>query len=181
MLRRFVAFAAVVAGLSTSASAWAARAASPDGWFHTGDGVMKTSVAFLKVDVFAVGHDMKCLPEHRSKADVIAIECDKRLTWRMLRDVDRDDIQDALRKAYKNVAYHDSGRIARVLAAFSHDLKEGAVVTISYDAENHRTTFYEAHHGHVDVDGTPFMRATWSILFANADAEELGDELIRRL
>jgi hypothetical protein len=167
----------VVAIVLRSSSAAAAEAA----WHRTGDGVMRTRVAFIPVDVFAVGHDMKCLPDHKSKAEVIASDCDKRFVWRALRNIDKDDIRDSLRQAYHAVDYRDAGKVERALSIFASGIKEGESVTISYDAAGQRTIFAQKHGGSVDISGVNFMKATWSLVFANGDMNELGDALLSRL
>jgi hypothetical protein len=178
MLRSFSAAGALLAAATLSP---ASSAADQPEWIHTGDGVIQTTIAVIKLDVIAVGHDMRCLPAHRSKADVVSADCDKRLSWKLLRDVDKDTVQTSLRKAYAAVDYHDGARIERAVSALSGDLPEGARVTISFDAANQTTTFAPEHRPKVNVDGAAFMRATWRTVFANEDARELGDALIARL
>jgi hypothetical protein len=151
------------------------------GWYHTGDGVVAKSIVGLKIDVFAVGHDMKCLPSHKSRLEVVGANCDKRLVWRMMRDVDKATIAATLRKAYRTAGYADSGNVARAISAFDSDLGAGSVVTISYDARANRTTFSRQDGPSVSVSGSEFMRATWRILFVNEDLRSVGDALISKL
>ena len=168
-------------GASIALGSSSAAAAAPAAWVHTGDGVMRTHVAFVPVDVFAVGHDMKGLPQHKSKADVILAECDKRFVWRALRDVDKGDVRDSLREAYRAVDYHDAAKIERALSIFTSTIKEGGYVTISYDAASQRTTFTQGRGGAVDIAGLGFMKATWGLVFANHDTSELGAALLKKL
>jgi hypothetical protein len=172
----FAAAAIAAATLSPSSSA----ADAPE-WIHTGDGVITTTIAVIRLEVIAVGHDMRCLPAHRSKADVVSADCDKRLSWKLLRDVDKATVQTSLRKAYAAVDYHDGARIDRAVSALSRDLPEGARVMISFDAATQTTTFATEHRPRVEVEGAAFMRATWRTVFVNEDAKELGDALISRL
>jgi hypothetical protein len=151
-------------------------------WRHTGDGVMQTSVLMVHVDVLRVGHDMRCQPERKSRLAVVHALCDKRLTWVALRDVDKDRIHEALRQGYRNVGYDDEAKVARALSTFSAELEKGTVVTISWDAATQTTAFLDRRRAvRVSVPGEDFMRATWSVLFANPDLAELGDALIARL
>jgi hypothetical protein len=156
-------------------------AAAEAAWHHTGDGVMRTRVAFFLVDVFAVGHDMKCLPDHKAKSEVIVADCDKRFVWRALRNIDKDDIADALRQAYRSVDYRDAAKVERALSIFSAGIKEGESVTISFDAAAERTTIARRHGATIDVSGLSFMKATWSVVFANEQMRELGDALLNKL
>ena len=151
------------------------------GWYHTGDGVITKDALILEVDVFAVGHDMKCLPEHKSGSSVVAAECDKRFTWRALRDVGKSDIRDALYHGYAAVDYGDGTKVRRAVSAFEAGLAEGAVVTISYDAQKQSTTFSPPRGAKVTVGGADFMRATWRILFANPELRRVGDALLSKL
>ena len=151
------------------------------GWYHTGDAVITKNMLVFDVDVLAVGHDMKCLPEHRSATDVVEAGCDKRFTWRMLRDVDRETIRESLAKAYRDVDYGDGAKVRRAISAFTSDLKEGGRVTITYDAAKQVTTFQPQSGSRVDVPGEPFMHATWRTLFANADARKIGTALMSKL
>jgi len=171
----------VVAGATLAGEAQAV-ARGRSGWYHTGDGVMTTSVLFIDVDVLAVGHDMKCMPEHRSKAEVVAADCDKRFVWRALRDIDKKTIHESLRKGYKTVDYGNDAKVRRALSAFTSKLAEGTRVIISYDAAAKSTTLAPERGGDkVTVAGDDFMRATWSILFANPELGELGDALVSKL
>jgi hypothetical protein len=152
-----------------------------DGWYHTGDGVRTKSVAFITVKVYAIGHDMKCIPPQKSKAAVIDADCDKRFVWRMQRDVDKEKIHNALREAYKMNGFTDEGRINQALGAFTTELKDGSYATITYDAAKKTTTFWQQHGGTTTVSGADFMKGTWSIWFGKIDQPSLGDALISRL
>ena len=151
------------------------------GWYHTGNGVITKGVLVFEVNVFSVRHDMKCLPEHKSRGSVISANCDKQLTWQALRDVGKDEIRDALRDGYAAVAYDDQAKIRRVLSAFEMGVKQGGVVTISYDADTRSTTFLLQRGTKVSIEGVDFMRATWSTLFANEELAGVGKALISKL
>jgi hypothetical protein len=175
--------ATVVALAACSALVSRAEALEPDraGWYHTGDGVMTKDVAIFHVDVFSVGHDMKCLPDHKSRISVVSAECDKRFSWRALRDVAKGDIREALQSAYASIDYGDQAKVRRAVSAFQSGLNEGALVTISYDAASKSTTFAPPRGGKVVIGGADFMRATWSILFVNPELRKLGDALMDKL
>ena len=151
------------------------------GWYHTGNGVITKGVLVFEVDVFSVRHDMKCLPEHKSQASVISANCDKQLTWQALRNVGKDEIRDALRDGYAAVDYGEQAKIGRVISAFETGVKEGGIVTIAYDAGTRSTTFSPRRGTKVAIEGVEFMRATWSILFANEELAGVGRALISKL
>jgi len=152
-----------------------------DGWYHTGDGVRTKSVAFITVKVYAIGHDMKCVPPQKSKQAVIDQDCDKRLTWKMQRDVDKDKIHNALREAYKMNGFTEDARINQALGAFTTEFKENSYATITYDSAKKTTTFWQQNGGSSTVNGADFMKATWSIWFGKIDQPSLGDALISKL
>jgi hypothetical protein len=168
--------------LLLSVSAWALER-SKDGYFHTGDGVRTKSVAFVNVKVYAIGHDMKELPPTKSKQAVIDLDVDKRLTWKMLRDVDSEKIQNALKEAYAMNGYTDGGKIGQFMGAFKGELKENQYVVISYNAASKATTLQVLGPGGgtATVAGVDFMKATWSIWFGKIDQPSLGDALISRI
>src|SRR5438105_15439756 len=99
-----------------AASAWAL---DPDknGWYFTGSGVITKSVAFVSVKVYAIRHDMKALPPSKSKQAIIDADVDKKITFRMLRDVDAEKIQDALKDAYKMNGWSDGSKTGPFLGA----------------------------------------------------------------
>ena len=161
-------------------TAFAMPPADKDGWMHTGDGVRTKSVAFITARVYAIGHDMKC-PIGRSKQAVIDADCDKRFTWKMMRDVDKEKMHNALRDAYHMNGFTDDGRINSALGAFSAELKENSYVTITYDSAKKTTSFWQQNGGNTTVAGADFMKATWSIWFGKIDQPSLGDALISKI
>jgi hypothetical protein len=179
-MRRFAPIA-VMAALLFPVNLAFALDPGKDGFYHTGDGIRTKSVAFITVKVYAIGHDIKCLPKVKSKQEVIDLDCDKRLTWKMMRDVDKEKIQSALKDAYAMNGYADQAKINQALSAFTGELKENGYVVISYDAGRKETRFWVQGQGNVVVPGTDFMKATWSIWFGKIDQPSLGDALISRL
>ncbi|HEY1959144.1 MAG TPA: chalcone isomerase family protein [Polyangiaceae bacterium] len=173
---------AISALLATVAVAPSALALQPDGagWYHTGDAVRQKTVVFITANVYQIGHDMKCVVPH-SKQAVIDADCDKKFTWRMMRDVGSGKIVDAMKEAYDKNGYHDGGKINQALGAFNAEFKNGATVTISYNAANKTTTFWEQGGGSATVAGIDFMKATWSVWFGRIDPPSFGDRLIANL
>jgi len=180
-IRRTIFLATLAAVLAVATGAFALDA-NKDGWFHTGDGIRTKSVAFINVKVYAIGHDMKALPPSKSKQAVIDADVDKRITWKMLRDVDHEKITNALKEAYAQNGYGDGGKIAQAMSAFKSELKENTYVTIAYNSTSKATTFtvMGAGGGSATVGGVDFMKATWSIWFGKIDQPSLGDAMISR-
>ena len=177
MLFALVAAAAVFATVS---SAWALDPGR-DGYFHTGDAIRTKKVAFINVKVYAISHSMKQLPSQKSKQAVIDADCDKKISFKMLRDVDAEKLQAALRDAYQLNGYGDGAKISTFVNAMSKELKEGSWVSISYVASTKMTSINVQGAGSASVAGEDFMKATWSIWFGKIDQPALGDALISRI
>ena len=124
---------------SVPSDAWALQPGS-DGWYVTGDGVRTKKIAFVNVKVYSISHAAKKLPDTKSKPAMIDLDSDKKFTLRMLRDIDVEKIQSALRDSYGQNGFGDAGRMNAFLAAFTHDLKEGTTVSIGYDSAAKSTT-----------------------------------------
>jgi hypothetical protein len=154
--------------------------ATADEWVHTGDGIRTKKVAFFHVKVYAIDHAMKDVPADHSKQGIINAEVDKKLEWKMLRSVDAEKIRNALREAYAKNSYGDAGKIEQLIAPINRELKEGATVTIRYDAASKQTTL-ETGGAKATVAGADFMRATWSIWFGNIDQPSHTDSLLSKL
>ncbi len=152
-----------------------------EGWIKTGEGVRTKTVVFVTVDVYHIAHFMKKLPPKKSKQAVIDMETDKKFVWTMLRDVDRDKIQDALRDAYDMNGYKDKAKIDKFVGVFFNDLKKGQHVTITYDPASVMTSVFVEGGGAASIPTTAFMKGTWSIWFGRIDPPSLGDDLIKYL
>jgi hypothetical protein len=161
-------------------SAWALDRGA-DGWFHTGDGVRVKKVLFANFDVYSISHDMKDLPPTKSKQAVIDMDTDKRFTWHMLRDVEEEKIQNAVREAFAMNHYSDAGKINQYVAAFSGDRKKGQVISISYNSTAKTVSVSVQGGGSATIPGVDFMKAVWSFWFGTIDQPALGDALIRNL
>ena len=135
---------------------------------------------FVTANVYQISHDMKCVVP-KSKQAVIDADCDKKFTWKMMRDVGAGKIVDAMKEAYQKNGYGDSGKINQALAAFSAEFKENAYVKISYDSTAKTTTFWEQNGGTATVAGVDFMKATWKVWLGNIDPPSIGDRLIANL
>jgi hypothetical protein len=177
-MRRF-ALALAFSSLTLAPSALALNPGA-DGWYHTGDAVRQKTVVFVTANVYQISHDMKCSVP-KSKQAVIDADCDKRFTWKMMRDVGNGKIIDAMKEAYQKNGYGDSGKINQALAAFSAEFKENAYVKITYDSTAKTTTFWEQNGGTATVAGVDFMKATWKVWLGNIDPPSIGDRLIANL
>src|SRR5262245_10037134 len=97
--------AALVAALLTVTGVFA------DEWTHTGTGIRVKTVAIVDVKVYEISHYMKQLPPTKSKRAVIDMDTGKKFVWKMLRDVDKEKIQNALKDAFAMNGYSDGGKI----------------------------------------------------------------------
>jgi hypothetical protein len=174
-------FAFVTLLLVTFASVALALEPDKNGWYNTGSGVRTKSVAFVSVKVYAIRHDMKQLPPEKSKRAIIDADVDKKITWRMLRDVDAEKIQNALKEGYQNNGYGDGGKIAQFVGAVNKEMKEGTYVTISYNSAAKVTSISVSNGGNASISGADFMKATWSLWFGKIDQPSLGDSMIANL
>jgi hypothetical protein len=154
--------------------------ADGNGWYHTGDAVRQKTVLFVTANVYQIGHDMKCVVA-KSKQAVIDADCDKKFTWKMMRDVGASKIVDAMREAYQKNGYGDAAKINAAMGAFNAEFKENAYVKITYDSASKTTTFWEQNGGTANVPGLDFMKATWSIWLGKIDPPSIGDRLIANL
>jgi hypothetical protein len=152
-----------------------------DGWYHTGFAVRQKSIAFVDVDVYEIHSYTKELPAHRGKQAIVELDVDKKLEWKMLRDVGAEKMQDALKSGYEMNGFTDKTKIGKFVAAFQKEMKEGSKVSITYDAAKKATTLSVQNGGTVTVEGADFMKATWSVWFGKIDQSSLGDQLIRAL
>jgi hypothetical protein len=177
-MNRFRLLFAVVLGLFVTLSS----TAMADGMIHTGSSVRSKSYGFVNVNVYAIRHDMKERPASKSKQAVIDADVDKKFTWTMLRTVDSDKIQTALKEAFAKNGFGDGGRIGQFVGAFNQpELKEKSAVVISYNAGAKTTTIWVQNAGTATVAGQDFMKAVWSIWFGKIDQPSMGDQLISNL
>jgi hypothetical protein len=152
-----------------------------DDWTLTGTGVRVKTIAFVDINVYEISHYIKGAPPAKSKQAVIEADQSKKFYWTMMRDVDKEKIQNALKDAFAMNGYTDGAKIGACLAAFSGDLKEKSHVTIVYDADKKETSVKVDGGGSATVAGVDFMKAVWSIWFGKIDQPKLGDQLISKL
>ena len=152
-----------------------------DGFYHTGFGVRQKSIAFIDVDVYEIHHFTKELPPKHSKQAMIDLDVDKRIEWKMLRDVEAEKMRDALKNGYEMNGFNDQAKISKFTGAFQKEMKEGARVSISYDSEKKSTTISVQGGGTATVEGVDFMKATWGVWFGKIDQPALGDQMIKAL
>ncbi|WP_437741491.1 chalcone isomerase family protein [Sorangium sp. So ce1504] len=175
--KKLMVLVAALAALFTFAAAAPVRA---DDWALTGTGVRVKTIAFIDIDVYEISHFMKQAPASRSKQAVIDADVPKKFVWKMLRDVDKEKIHDALTGAFAMNGYTDQAKIKAFVGAFQGELKEGARITIQYDPEKKSTTVAVGGSS-ASVPGVDFMKAVWSIWLGKIDQPKLGDQLIGRL
>jgi chalcone isomerase-like protein len=174
---RFALFTLVLALFATFASS-----AFADPMIHTGDAVRTKSVGPFTAKVYAIRHDMKEKPPAKSKQAVIDADVDKKFTWKMLRDVDSEKIQKAMKEAFAMNGYGDQAKIGQFAGAFNkEEVKENSAVVISYNAGNKTTTIWVQNGGTASIAGADFMKAVWSIWFGKIDQPSMGDQLISKL
>ncbi len=173
---KLVVFMALVAAMLLGATSGLA-----DDWKHTGTGVRVKTVVVVDVDVYEISHYMKELPASKSKQAIIDAETGKKIVLKMLRDVDKDKMIQALRDAYALNGYTDRAKIDQAMGVVTGELKENTKVTIQYDPAAKMTSVRVAGGGSASIPGVDFMKATWSIWFAKIDQPKLGDKLISKI
>jgi hypothetical protein len=150
-------------------------------WMETGTGIGVKTLLFIEVNVYEIHHYMKQIPPNKSKQAVIDMDADKKFVLKMMRDVEKDKMQTALKEAFAMNGYSDAGKIGKFMAAFKGDLNEKSQITIAYDAEKKSTTITTADGGSSTVDGVDFMKGVWSIWFGKIDQPKLGDQLLSKI
>ncbi len=151
-----------------------------DDWKLTGNGIRVKTVVFVDVNVYKISHFIKGDVADKSKAGIIKADIDKKFVWTMMRDVDKEKVQQTARDAFALNGYTNSGNIEKYVGAYA-DLKEGAKITISYDSTKKETTISVGGGGTATVGGVEFMNAVWSVWFGKIDQPKLGDALIKNL
>jgi hypothetical protein len=180
-MKKTSAFVSALVALAVSLPALALDKGA-DGFYMTGSATRVKHVAFITANVYDVWHYAKALPSAKSRQAIIDLDADKKIVWRMRRDVDADKIKNALSEAYALNGYGDKAKIGQFTSAVTSELKEKAVVNIRYDAASKTTSIKIDGAGSASVPGVDFMKATWSIWFGKMpDQPKLGDSLISNL
>ena len=151
-----------------------------DGWRETGSGIRVKTEVFVDVNVYRITHSVKGDVADKSKAGIIKADVDKKFVWKMMRDVDKEKVQQTARDAFALNGYSNKGNIDKYVGAFA-DLKENAKITIKYDSSKKATTISVTGGGTATIDGVDFMQAVWSVWFGKIDQPAIGDQLIARL
>jgi len=149
-------------------------------WRETGSGTRVKTVVFVDVNVYKISHFVKGEVADKTKAGIIKADVDKKVVWTMLRDVDKEKVQQTARDAFALNGYTNKANIDKYVAAFS-DLKEKAKITVTYDSSKKTTTIVVTGGGTATIEGVEFMQAVWSNWFGKIDQPKLGDQLISKL
>jgi hypothetical protein len=176
-MRRF----AAVSLLALFASNAIALEKDKDGYYFTGKGVRVKEIAFVDVDVYEIRHYMKELPPSHNKQAVIDLDVDKRIEWKMLRDVEAEKMRDALKNGFEMNGFKDRAKITKFTDTFQKEMAEDSRVSIRYDAAKKATTISVQGGGTATIEGLDFMKATWSVWFGKIDQPALGDSMIKAL
>jgi hypothetical protein len=171
--------ALVLAALSISGDGSALERQS-NGYYRTGEAIVRHKVLVVTVTVLAIAHEMKALPPVRSKQAVIDLDVGKRFALQMRRDIPSDKMREGLAEGYAKHGYRDQAKVAKLLSVLKGELKDNSWLLITYDADKKTTTMSIPGGPSSTVPGVDFMRATWQLWLAGDDAS-LGDALIKHL
>ncbi|AKT43278.1 chalcone isomerase family protein [Chondromyces crocatus] len=152
-----------------------------DGYYKTGEGIREKSIAFISVNVYRISHHIKELPSAKSKQALIDADVDKKFVLTLMRDVDREKMQNALKDSLALNGYTNKANIDKFLGAMTNELKEKSHVTFSYSAEKKATTIKVDGGGTATVAGVDFMKGIWSIWFGKIDQPKLTEQLMSKL
>ncbi len=177
----FVLLGALFALVVSSHARADAPAPDKDGYINTGSGVRTKSIAIITANVYSIRHDMKGPLPARNKRAVIDADVDKKFSWQMMRDVDADKIQNAMKEGFSRNGYSDGGKIGRFTGAFTKEIQKNQGVSISYNATTKATSIWVQGQGSATIEGVDFMKAVWSLWFGNIDQPSLGDALISKI
>jgi Chalcone isomerase-like len=152
-----------------------------DGFYHTGSGVSTKTVLIANVKVYAIRHDMKCLPKEKTAQGIIDATCSKRFSLRTLRDMEGDRMQAALREGFKMNGFTDAAKIDQFVAGLKGELKENTGISIAFNEEKNSTTIWVQEGSGTTIAGADFMKAVWAIWFGKTDQESLTKALMSNL
>jgi hypothetical protein len=179
--RRTLVVSLLALGVVAAAPQALAAPPGPDGFVRTGEGVQTASHWPFTVDVFVIAHEIKTVPDVKTRQAMIELDVDKRFSLRMLRDLDAAKLRSGLRDGYRRNGYSDGERMDRLFAGVPDGLPKGKRMSIGYDAAAKETRLVVDGAATATVDGVAFMKATWSIWFGKSKPATLGDELVKEL
>lgn len=150
-------------------------------FISTGEGVQTAAHWPFTIELFTVTHEMKVLPAAHTRQAIADSDTDKRITLRMLREIEVQYLKTGLKDRYQLNGYTGFSEIDQLLKPLDMPtLAPGATITISYDATEKRTTLTQGANS-ASVEGTDFMQATWRIWFGHSKPASLGDQLINKI
>ena len=145
----------------------------------TGSGVRVKKIAFVPVKVYSITHSMKDVPAKNAQ-EIINADTDKKFVLKMMRDIDAEKIGNAIKEAYSNNGYTNSGNINTISSILTGDLKEGDTITFAYNSAS-KTVTCTMSGKTSNVSDLNFMKATWSIWFGKIDQPDLTQSLMSRI
>jgi hypothetical protein len=181
-MKRFRFLPVVVLGLTLALPAFA-----QDKWVTTGSSLRVKSIGPFTAKVYTITHLMKGRPTERSKRGIIDAEVDKQFQLFFQRDVDAEKIKGAFKEGFEKNGYTDQAKIARFIGAVgtgdvveynAKTMKGQPSISIAYSADSKTTTINVPGHGSAKVEGSDFMKATWSIWYGRIDQPSMGDQLM---
>ena len=146
----------------------------------TGSGIRVKKIAFVKVQVYSLTHQIAGTMPEKSATAVMNADVDKRFILTMKRDIDSQKIVAAINDAYAMNGYANKANQNTLFGVLSGDMKTGDQLIITYNAANKTTT--SSYKGKTaSVAGVDFMKATWAIWFGKIDQPGLTQALIANM
>lgn len=152
-----------------------------DGLYVTGTAVRTKRVLFVDVEVYRAVHSMKEIPDARTKEGVVEAGVDKRMTIKMLRNVDLHRIIDGIKEGYRRNGWKDMKKVKKLFSILTGHLSAGETFWVEYDPESETTTAISEDGKRSSVEGREFMIATWSAWFYKIDSPGFSKRLIKNL
>jgi hypothetical protein len=151
-----------------------------DGFYHTGSATRTKAVGIVKLRLYGVRHDMRCLPE-KSPAAVLKATCDRRLTLRFLRDMAGDKVREHLVSGLRKNGVTDLARYEGALAFLANDVREGKTIELLLKDEGKTLAVDTPAGTKVFAVSLEVGRMWWSVWFGVSDQEGLADALVSGL
>jgi chalcone isomerase-like protein len=172
-------FAAFLAGPLQECAAELEK--TEDGHYITGSGTRTKRVLFVDVQVYRATHTMKELPASPTAQGVVEADIDKRMTIRMLRNVDLHRIIDGIKEGYRRNGWKDMKKVKKLFSILTGHLSTGDTFWVEYDPERETTTAIGKGGRRSSIEGRDFMIATWAAWFYKIDSPGLSKRLIKNL